>query len=169
MSNSVDRAVYLAEWEVYGTRIARRRWEPASDRPSGPDEAAPPPQDLVEDWPVLPATVVTSDDGPEHTNGWAAVDGDASTLWEGTPGAGGWHIAVGYESTRFVTNLVLDLAEGSLTDIQRLYSLDADDWLPLPADLALDPVELNYLWLLFQADDRATSAVPKVIEIRPQP
>ena len=115
----------------------------------------------------FPLTVVTSDDGPEHTNGWAAVDGDTNTVWEGRAGAGGWHIAVGYDATLVLTNLVVDVAEGSATRMQCLYSLDGEDWREWPEDAAADPVEANYLWLLFPAGD-GTSPVPHVIDIWPQ-
>ena len=115
----------------------------------------------------FPLTVVTSDDGPEHTNGWAAVDGDTNTVWEGRAGAGGWHIAVGYDATLAMTNLVVDLAEGSASLMQCLHSLDGEDWLAWPEDAAAEPVEANYLWLLFPGEDEESPA-PRVIEITPQ-
>ena len=162
LSNSVNAFVCLAEWEVYGERTPEKTRHAFA-------KAEPPAPPLIESMDIesIPMTVVTSDDGPEHTNGWAAVDGDPNTLWAGEPGAGGWHIAVGYDSPLRMTNLVVDVAEGSPADIQCLYSLDAKEWRPLPDDLARNPVELNYLWLLFPADD-LTASEPRVIEIRPQ-
>ena len=59
------------------------------------------------------------------------------------------------------------MAEGSLSEIEVLTSLDAMDWQPLPEDLETNPVVLNFLWLLFPDD--GTDAVPEVIEIRPNP
>lgn len=63
--------------------------------------------------------------------------------------------------------LEVDLAAGSLTNLQCLYSQDAEEWLPLPPDTASQPVLLNYLWLIFP--DEGTAAVPRVLEIRPVP
>ena len=159
LSNSANSTVCISEWEVYGTRPAARR-----DLLLAPRET---PAAVELGTEVYPATVVTSDDGPEHTNGWAAVDGDTNTWWQGRAGAGGWYIAVGYESTLAMTNLVLDLAEGSPTNVQCLYSLDGEDWAELPESLADAPVELNYLWLLF-SEGGAESAGPRVLEIVPQ-
>ena len=159
LSNSANSAVCISEWEVYGTRPAARRDLLSAKRD------APAAAEVVAE--IHPATVVTSDDGPEHTNGWAAVDGDTNTWWQGRTGAGGWYIAVGYESTLAMTNLVLDLAEGSPTNVQCFYSLDGGDWAELPESLADAPVELNYLWLLF-SDGDAASAGPRVFEIVPQ-
>ena len=156
LSNSANRAVCVAEWEVYGAPpAAKRAWR-----------APPAPAKLLEADP-FPLTVVTSHDGPEHTNGWAAVDGDTNTVWEGRAGAGGWHIAVGYDATLVMTNLVVDVAEGSATQMQCLFSLDGEDWRAWPDDAAAEPVEANYLWLLFPGEDDASPA-PRVIEIRPQ-
>ena len=63
--------------------------------------------------------------------------------------------------------LEVDLAEGSLADVDYLYSQDAKDWQPLPEDLEANPVDLNFLWLVFPDDGSA--AAPEVIEIRPNP
>ena len=151
LSNSANFAVCLAEWEVYGARVARRGVRaPMRDEHLGVAR--------------IPVAVVTSDDGPRHTNGWPAVDGDTNTLWAGAAGAGGWHIVLGYEPAILVDDVEVQLAEGSLTNIQFLYSTDAVDWTPLPEDLADAPVWLNYLWLLFPSD--GTSAIPQVRDIR---
>ena len=158
LSNSANSAVCIAEWEVYGA-------PPAAPRSALRAALAAPAPGLAPE--PFPLTVVTSDDGPEHTNGWAAVDGDTNTVWEGRAGAGGWHIAVGYDATLVLTNLVVDVAEGSATRMQCLYSLDGEDWREWPEDAAADPVEANYLWLLFPAGD-GTSPVPHVIDIWPQ-
>ena len=156
LSNSANSTVCLAEWEVYGTRPARRRSIPAG----GADSAAP--AGTVSE--PLPLTVVTSEDDAEHTNGWAAVDGDSETLWEGRPGAGGWYIAVGYDAPVRMTNLVVELAEGSATNLQLLISQDGTDWTEWPEDSAA-PVEASYLWLLFPGE---AGIVPRVAEIRPE-
>ena len=155
LSNSANSAVCIAEWEVYG----------APPEVKGMLSAPAPAPGLVPE--PFPLTVVTSDDGPEHTNGWAAVDGDTNTVWEGRAGAGGWHIAVGYDATLVLTNLVVDVAEGSATRMQCLYSLDGEDWREWPEDAAADPVEANYLWLLFPGENEDSPA-PRVIEMVPQ-
>ena len=154
LSNSANRSVCVSEWEVYGAPPALKRALRA------------PPTKLLGAEP-FPLTVVASDDGPEHTNGWAAVDGDPNTVWEGRAGAGGWHIAVGYDATLVMTNLVVDVAEGAAIRMQCLYSLDGEEWLEWPEDAAADPVEVNYLWLLFPGEDEDAPA-PRVIEISPQ-
>ena len=177
LSNSANQMVAVAEWEVYGTRP-----------PLHAPPAAPPSSGMVSarlagagTLPFSagatvgsssggavtprPALVVTSDDGPEHTNGWAAVDGDPHTAWIGRPGTDGWYITLAYGSALTMTNLAVDLAAGSLTNYQSLFSLDATNWARLPLDLQAHPVQLNYLWLIFPKS--TTEAVPQVIEIRP--
>ena len=62
--------------------------------------------------------VITSDDDMAHTNGLPAVDGNTNTLWVGKAGAPGWCIIVGYEPTVTLTNLVVNLAAGSLTNVE---------------------------------------------------
>ena len=66
-----------------------------------------------------------------------------------------------------LTNLVVDVAEGSATRMQCLYSLDGEDWREWPEDAAADPVEANYLWLLFPGENEDSPA-PRVIEMVPQ-
>ncbi len=154
VSNSANQWVHLAEWEVFGTRVAVRRSSSAAK--AGISDAEP-----------LPVVVATSDDEAGHENGWTAVDGDPETVWEGAAGAGSWHIAIGYASPIQVDDVEVQLAEGSLTHIQFMYSMDAESWSPLPDDPADPPVWLNYLWLLFPSD--GTASVPRVREIRPIP
>ena len=155
VSNSANRYVCVAELEVYGERTAGRR-------SLAPEVAA---VDAIEE--SEPVTVVTSDDvAPDYESGWAAVDGDPDTAWTGRK-AGGGYLVVGYEPTLRLKALAVDLGEGSLTSLECLYSLDAQEWSALPEGMETNPVSLNYLWLLF-ADD-GTEAVPEVIEIRPNP
>jgi hypothetical protein len=152
VSNSANRYVCIAEWEVYGERTVGRR-SPVSSKAGSV---------AVESKPV---TVVTSDDvAPDYESGWAAVDGDPETAWVGQK-AGGGYILVGYEPTLQLKTLEVDMAEGSLTHIQYLYSMDAQEWQPLPEDMEENPVSLNFLWLVFPDD--GTEAVPEVFEIRP--
>ena len=151
LSNAANPYVIFSELEVYGTRPAAKR----SLTPLAKTVSI-----------ALPVTVVTSDDGPEHTNGWAAVDGDPETAWVGQRPGGGY-IVLGYGSTVTLSSLEVDMAEGSLTNIAYLYSLDAKEWIPLPDDVENNPVELNYLWLVFP--DEGVQAVPQVLEIRPKP
>ncbi len=148
LSNSANSTVVVSELEVYGTRPPARRALSVSAESE-------------------PVSVVTSDDvAPKFESGWAAVDGDPETAWVGQQ-AGGGNIVVEYGPTLELSGLAVDLAEGSLANVQYLYSLDAQNWQPLPEDLEANPVSLNFLWLLFSGD--GTEAVPQVIEIRPNP
>ena len=163
VSNSVGSVMRVSEWEVYGTRpVARRSLAPAKVE-SIPSEQGAGAMDAGN----FPLTVVTSDDiAPDYESGWAAVDGDPETAWVGQK-VGGGYVVVEYEVAFELSTLEVDLAEGAMTDIQYLYSMDAQDWKPLPDDMDVHPVELKYLWLVFPDD--GTSAVPNVIEIRPNP
>ena len=148
LSNSANSTVVVSELEVYGTRPPARRALSVSAESE-------------------PVSVVTSDDvAPKFESGWAAVDGDPETAWIGQK-TGGGNIVVEYGPTLELSALEVDLAEGSLADIQYLYSLDAQNWQPLPEDMESNPITLNFLWLLFPGD--GTEAVPQVIEIRPNP
>ena len=148
LSSSANQSVLVSELEVYGTRPGSRRAAAKGSAAAGG-----------------PATVLTSD-GPKDATGWNAVDGDAKTAWVGQK-AGGGYVVVGYEPAQTLTGLEVDLAEGSLGGLQCLHSLDAQEWRPLAEDLEAGPVTLNYLWLVFPDD--GTEAVPRVIEIRPNP
>jgi len=157
--NSVHGAVCIAELEVY-----------AADPPEG---SSMPSKSAVADGEPdglqaavsIPVTVLTSD-GPEDETGWLAVDGDPETAWIGRK-TGGGYLVIGYEPALDLAVLEVDMVEGSLTTLEFLYSLDAEEWLPLPEDMETNPVELNYLWLIFEDD--GTDAVPQVIEVRPNP
>ncbi len=153
LANSANSSVCLAEMEVYGARVAVPRAAAAAK--TADVEMAP-----------FPITVVTSDDGPEHTNGWGAVDGDTNTWWQGRSGAGGWYIAVGYDAPVFMTNLVLDAEAVAPIAVRCLYSLDGDAWTELPERLAGEAIELNYLWLIFSGEGAVNG--PTVREILPQ-
>ena len=160
LSNSYNQCVLVSELEVYGTRApARRSLASAKDVSAAPDAAM-----AAESEPV---SAVTSDDvAPVYESGWAAVDGDPETAWVGQK-AGGGYIVVEYAPALELSALEVDMAEGSLADIDYLYSLDAKEWQPLPEDLEKNPVSLNFLGLVFPDD--GTEAVPEVIEIRPNP
>ena len=162
LTNSSSPFVMVAEWEVYGARpSARRSLAAALGGSSAPESVA---DSAVASVPV---TVVTSDDvEPVYESGWAAVDGDPETAWEGQK-AGGGYILVEFQPALALHSLEVDLAEDSLANIQYLYSEDAENWQPLPDDLMDVPVLLHYLWLVFPDD--GTAAVPRVIEIRPNP
>ena len=112
-----------------------------------------------------PVLVLTSD-GPTDETGWTAVDGDEDTAWVGQR-AGGGYVVVEYRPALELSALEVVLAEGSLTNIEYLYSTDAQNWQPLPDDLGSNPISLNYLWLVFPDD--GTAAVPQVLEIVPNP
>ncbi|NCA83528.1 MAG: hypothetical protein EOM72_12425, partial [Opitutae bacterium] len=160
LSNSANRFVCLAEWEVYGERV-----EAGQLRASKKEEfaVAAGGRGLVAE--SEPVTVLTSD-GPGDASGWAAVDGDPETAWVGQK-LGGGYLVVEYAPPLQLKSLDVDMAEGSLTGIQYLYSLDAQAWQPLPDDMEANPVSLNFLWLVFPDD--GTAAVPQVLEIWPNP
>ncbi len=161
LSNSVNQSVVIAELEVYGEPVAARR-----NLPDGTAEVRTFAK-AATTAALFPVTVVTGDDGPDHTNGWAAVDGDLETAWVGAQGAGGWYIALEYDLPLVLSNLLIEVMEGSVTEYQGLYSENAEDWQPLPGELDTHPVSLNFLWLVFP--DNGTEAVPQVIEIQPNP
>ena len=148
LTNTANNTVCISELEVYGTRPAGRR-----ALAKGAVVAS------------TPVSVLTSE-GVEDESGWNAVDGDAGTAWVGSQ-AGGGYVVVEYAPALTLKALEVDLAEGSLTGVEYLYSQDGEDWQPLPEDLEANPVSLNFLWLAFPGD--GTAAVPSVIEIRPNP
>jgi hypothetical protein len=148
--NSQNASVLISELEVYGTP------------PPPPEEQG---KTLAMSLESVPVSVLTSD-GPEDDTGWLAVDGDPDTAWVGQK-AGGGYLVIEYAPALTLKALEVDVTETSLTDIQALYSQNAEDWQPLPADLKETPVSLNFLWVIFPDD--GTEAVPEVIEIRTNP
>ena len=146
LSCSTGSYVNVSELEVYGARPAGRK-------------------SLLAAAASAPVSVLTSA-GPEDETGWNAVDGDAETAWTGRAPGGGY-LVVEYAPALTLQALAVDLAEGSPSSVDCLYSQDAEQWLPLPEGLATNPVTLHYLWLLFPDD--GTETVPRVREIRPNP
>ena len=148
--SSANQCAALSELEIYGSAPARRSSGQVKQTVAAASE---------------PVSVLTSE-GPEDETGWAAVDGDPETAWTG-PQAGGGYLVVEYAPALTLRALEVDLAEGSPSKVEYLYSQDAEEWLPLPADLETNPVSLNFLWLVFPDD--GTMAIPTVLEIRPNP
>jgi hypothetical protein len=165
----------LVEWEVYGeqpvlAKVGRISSATPIKSPAVQPQAVAEIEsesglDATAIWPV---TVVTSDGGPEDPAGWAAVDGDLETGWTGREGAGGWYIAIGYGETVVATHLAVEVMEGSATGMQCLFSLDGEEWTEWTEAAPEERRAFNYLWLLFTAED-ASAAVPRVMEIRPEP
>ena len=146
--SSYNQCVLVSELEVYGTRpVARRALKGSA---------------IAESEPV---SVLTSEGTADET-GWAAVDGDEATAWTGQK-AGGGYLVIEYEPALTLSALEVVMVKDSLTDVQYLYSTDAENWQPLPEDLEGNPISLNYLWLLFPDD--GTAAVPQVLEVVPNP
>ena len=112
-----------------------------------------------------PVMVLTSG-GVKDETGWAAVDGDPETAWIGQKSGGGY-LVIEYAPALTLKALEVELAEGSLTNMVHLYSLDAEEWRPLAEALENGPVTLNYLWLLFPDD--GTAAAPEIREIHIKP
>ena len=147
---SANQCVAVAELEVYGAQSQARRNMPIKEITTATS---------------VPVAVLTSD-GPGNETGWAAVDGDPTTAWVGQKSGGGY-LVVEYVPTLTLRTLEVDLAEGSLTNVEYLYSQDAEEWMPLPVDLETNPIPLKFLWLLFPDD--GTDTVPTIIEIHPNP
>ena len=145
--SSANQCAALSELEIYGSAPARRSSGQVKETVAAASE---------------PVSVLTSE-GPEDETGWAAVDGDPETAWTGQK-AGGGYLVVEYAPALTLRALEVDLAEGSLSKVEYLYSQDAEGWLPLPADLETNPVSLNFLWLVFPGN--GTKALPEVKEIR---
>ena len=148
--SSANQCAALSELEIFGEAPAMRRRAQVQETMAVAS---------------APVSVLTSA-GPEDETGWAAVDGDSETAWTGQQ-AGGGYLVVEYAPALTLKALEVDLAAGSLSNVNYLYSQDAEAWLPLPADLETNPVSLNFLWLLFP--DSGTTSVPNVLEIRPNP
>ena len=147
--SSANQCAALSELEIFGGAPARR---------------SAPTQGIMTET-SEPVSVLTSD-GPEDETGWNAVDGDPETAWTGQK-AGAGYLVIEYAPALTLRALDVDLAEGSLSNLNYLYSQDAEDWLPLPEGLETNPVSLNFLWLVFPGDE--TEAIPAVLEIRPNP
>ncbi|NLG35232.1 MAG: hypothetical protein GX548_07750 [Lentisphaerae bacterium] len=163
LSNTANRAVCIAEWEVYGAPAP----EGSGSRGSFSTRAVSPAADSGEAGPAgelesLPVVVLTSN-GADDESGWNALDGDLETAWGGNR-LGGGYLVIGFEPAMTLSAVEVDLDAESLANVEFLYSLDADEWQPLPDDMETRPVELNYLWLVFPDD--GTDAVPMVREIR---
>lgn len=160
LSNSYNQCCVVSELEVYGTRpMSKRALLPSHIALSARESAE---ESVVESAPII---VLTSDGLADET-GWAAVDGGLQTAWVGQK-VGGGYIVVGYEPALTLKALEVDLVAGSLTNIEYLYSRDAEAWQPLPEGLETNPISLNFLWLMFPDD--GTTAAPKVFEIRANP
>ena len=157
--SSYNQCVLASELEVYGLRPVARRALPVADSVRETRMA------LAEDGAPFPLTVVTSHDGPAHTNGWAAIDGDSQTWWADAAGGGGGYIAIGYDATVYATNVVVELAEESAVPAEFYLSLDGREWTAWTADPRQGPVAFNYLWLVFR-NEGGTGPGPRVAEIR---
>lgn len=111
----------------------------------------------------LPAGIQASHEDAGANSGWLAVDGDSDTCWRGMPGGNGWWLALSFDPHLALNGLHIDWADGSPTNVQYLYSRDADTWFDLEMPITNGAVELNYLWLLFPADE--DGAAPGIREL----
>ena len=159
LSNSANALVAIAEWEVYGPGPALQKNTSVQTKAGAWVNGG-----VAEAEECEPIAVLTSE-GPEDESGWAAVDGDLSTAWEGRK-TGGGYLVVEYAPPPKLKALEVDLAAGSLSGIECYTSMDGQTWLPLPSDMESQPVELKFLWLVFPGDD--TDALPQVFEVRPR-
>ena len=156
--NSNGPCVVIPELEVYGERVGAKAVPAAVKLARAPASA---PVAVDGEWDSQPISVLTSE-GPEDDSGWNALDADPETVWAGQK-AGGGYLVVEYAPTLVLKSLAIDVDEASLADAQIFTSLDAQEWTPLPEDLEQNPVELNFLWVVFPDD--GTDAVPRVLEI----
>ena len=108
-----------------------------------------------------PTDVRTSQEDQQPLAGWQAVDGDSETVWQGIPDAGGWWLALAYDSTLDLNGLTVDWAE-TPADMMVLRSLDAIDWAELELPLTNGPVPVNYLWLIFPDEGAGVPAIREV-------
>lgn len=166
LSNSANRAVCIAEWEVYGEPVpegsgSRGAFSPRIVTPAVESADAADSSELES----LPMVVLTSN-GADDESGWDALDGDMETAWIGQRPGGGY-LVIGFEPAMSLSAVEVDLDAESLAGVEFLYSLDAEEWQLLPDDMESRPVEMNYLWLVFP--DGGTDAVPMVHEIRFNP
>ncbi|MDD2239715.1 MAG: carbohydrate-binding protein [Kiritimatiellae bacterium] len=108
-----------------------------------------------------PAEVRTSQEDQQPLAGWQAVDGDSETVWQGIPDAGGWWLALAYDSIVPVSKVTVDWLD-SPVGMTVLYSLDAGDWLGLDEPWVQGPVQARYLWLLFPDEGQGPPAIREV-------
>jgi uncharacterized repeat protein (TIGR03803 family) len=182
--SSTNQYFCVVEWQVYESSVNQINAGPNFVTPknsgSGVGESELPPApsaSLLTGNPpakpagkigVLPVDVLTSGGSADYSNGWNVVDGDTNTIWQGHAGAGGWWIALVYDPVLSVSNVGIDWAEGSLTNLHSLYSTDATNWSYLYPPFTNGPVKANYLWLVFPADKTDTNRVPLIREIWPE-
>ncbi len=152
--NSNGSSVVMPELEVYGERAGAKAVPAAVKLARAPASA---PVAVDGEWESQPVSVLTSE-GPEDDSGWNALDADPETVWAGQK-AGGGYLVVEYAPTLVLKSLAIDVDDASLADAQVFTSLDAQNWQPLPEDLEQNPVDLNFLWVVFPDD--GTDAVPR--------
>lgn len=96
---------------------------------------------------------------------WNVVDGDLSTSWTGDAGAGSWWIALGYPRLVSISGVNVFHAEGSLTDMSFVGSVDGMTWFDLDDALSVGPADLRYLWIQFTPGESDDGSVPRIREI----
>ena len=108
-----------------------------------------------------PTDVRTSQEDQQPLAGWQAVDGNSETVWQGIPNAGGWWLALAYDSIIPVNSVSVDWLDAPV-GMSVLHSLDASDWAELDASLVNDPTEARYLWLLFPDEGEGAPAIREI-------
>lgn len=109
-------------------------------------------EEVLPMWPKDLIDVFTSEEAEHPEAGWDAWDGDTNTSWTGTEGARGWWITAVFEPGITWSNLAVDWAEGSQTNLQVYDSVDAEHWEQRQLPLTNGALDSKYLWLIFPDD-----------------
>jgi hypothetical protein len=113
---------------------------------------------------VLPLDIWTSGGAQDYSNGWAVLDGRLDTAWNGVPATGGCWMVFTYQPGITVSNVVVQFAGNSRTNLMMLGAVDVQKWFELPVGTPFEnPVFLNYLWFIFPAN--TTGGVTRINEI----
>ena len=102
----------------------------------------------------MPQELWTSGGAGDSSNGWQTLDGRLDTAWDGVPADKGCWIVFRYAPGIVVSNLVVQFAKGSATNVMALGTVDVRDhkWFTCPVGTPLESPEfLNYLWFIFPA------------------
>ncbi len=148
VANASGGAVGAFDWIRFTLTAAAT---PAPAAVSTPAEAAPPPPTMAGQAVSGLADVRTSDEERQPGAGWATVDGDPATRWQGAPDAQGWWLVLAFEHTRQLSAVRVEWAEGRAGAARCFTSLDAATWTEFAPPAPGEAIALHYLWLVFPA------------------
>jgi hypothetical protein len=102
---------------------------------------------------LLPLDLWTSGGADDYSNGWKVLDGNLETSWDCPSQTGGEWLVFIYDPGVVVSNVVVNFAEGSATNMMMLRSLDLKEWHSCPVGTPFDThAFLHYLWFVFPVD-----------------